>query len=54
MFYPDALGVDIPTPKLVRNAFYTQFFHVENIWGSHAHGHECPRRHWVWAAKYNE
>ena len=29
MFYPDALGVDTPTPKLVRDAFYTQFFHVE-------------------------
>ena len=41
MFYSDALGVDIPTPKLVQNAFYTQFFHVENIWESHAHGHDA-------------
>ena len=40
MFYPDALGVDTPTPKLVRNAFYT-IFHVENIWGSHAHGRDA-------------
>ena len=47
MFYPDALGVDIPTPKLVRNAFYT---HVENIWGA-THMATTP---WVWAAKYNE
>ena len=28
IFYPDALGVDTPTPKPVRNAFYTK-----NIWG---------------------
>ena len=42
MFYPDALVVDTctPTPKLVRNAFYT-IFHVENIWGSHAHGRDA-------------
>jgi len=50
MDYPDALGVDTLTPKLVLNAF-THIFHVENIWGR---SHPMATTPLGMAAEYSE